>query len=104
MINNVFRFSDNSQKVIEAVIKDENIHYMHMVLPQGEALPLHTTNANVYMTIISGEISISLSGAEFENFTERTVLNIPQGIEMDARNNGKKTLELIVVKSPAPKI
>lgn len=103
MIEQTFKLSDNTQKVIEAVIKDENLHYMHMVLPEGEGLPVHTTNANVYMTVVSGELSISLAGSEFNNYPERTVLKIPQGIEMDARNKGEKTLELIVIKSPAPK-
>lgn len=103
MTEQIFKLSDNAQKVIEAVIKDENIHYMHMVLPEDEGLPVHTTNANVYMTVVTGELSISLAGSEFNNYPERTVLKIPQGIEMNARNNGEKTLELIVIKSPAPK-
>lgn len=103
MPEQIFKLSDNTQKVIEAVIKDENIHYMHMVLKESEGLPVHTTNATVYMTIVSGELSISLAGSEFNNYPERTVLKIPHGIEMNARNNGEKTLELIVIKSPAPK-
>lgn len=103
MTEKIFRLSDNTQKIIGPIIKDENIHYMHMVLPKGEGLPVHTTNANVYMTVITGELSISLGGSEFNNYPERTVLKIPQGIEMNARNNGEKTLELIVIKSPAPK-
>jgi quercetin dioxygenase-like cupin family protein len=103
MTEKIYKFSDNSQKVIEPVIKDDNLHYMHMVLPKGEGLPVHTTNANVYMTVVSGELSISLAGSEFNIYPERTVLKIPQGIEMNAKNNGEKTLELIVVKSPAPK-
>lgn len=103
MIEKIFKLSDNIQKVIEPVIKDDNLHYMHMVLPKGDGLPVHITNANVYMTVVSGGLSISLNGSEFNNYPERTVLKIPQGIEMDARNNGEKTLELIVIKSPAPK-
>lgn len=103
MIEQTFKLSDNTKKVIEAVIKDENLHYMHMVLPEGEGLPVHTTNANVYMTVVSGELSISLDSSEFNNYPKQTVLKIPQGIEMDARNKGVKTLELIVIKSPAPK-
>ena len=103
MIEKIFTLSDNTQKIIEAVIKDENIHYMHMVLPEGEALPVHTTNANVYMTVVSGDLSISFSDLEFNNYQARTVLKIPEGIKMDARNNGSETLELIVIKSPAPK-
>lgn len=103
MTEQQFKLSDNTQKVIEAVIKDENIHYMHMVLPAGEGLPLHVTNANVYMTVVTGELSISLDGGKVNNYSNRTVLKIPQGIKMDARNNGEKTLELIVIKTPAPK-
>ena len=102
MIEKIFTLSDNTQKVIEAAIKDENIHYMHMVLPEGEGLPVHTTNANVYMTVVSGELAISLSDLEFKNYPARTVLKIQQGIKMDAKNNVSETLELIVIKAPAP--
>ena len=47
MIETVFHLTQTDGKTIERVAADENIHYMHMILPQGDRLPEHDTNANV---------------------------------------------------------
>jgi len=88
-------------KVIEPVVRDERAHIMHMVLPAGEELPAHETNANVYMAVLQGTLTIALDG-ETAVYPERTVLNIPMGVAMHARNEAEATLELLVVKAPAP--
>lgn len=103
MIGELFTMSGIDKKVIEPVLKDENIHYMHMVLPKGEALPVHTTNANVYMTVVSGTLTLSLNGEEAVRIKEKTVVKIPFETVMDAKNLDSGTLELLVVKAPAPK-
>ena len=104
MIEKVYKLTKSDSKVIEAVIRDENLHFMHMSLPVNEALPVHTTNANVYMTVAKGELSISLDNGNPQIYPEGTVLKIPHGILMDARNNGNAMLQLLVIKTPPPKI
>ncbi|MDD3946453.1 MAG: cupin domain-containing protein [Clostridia bacterium] len=103
MIEKVYEWSKSDGKVIEGVIRDENLHYMHMSLPVNEVLPVHTTNANVYMTVVTGQLSIALADGAPTNYPAGTVLKIPQGIVMDARNSGTEKLELVVVKAPPPK-
>jgi len=103
MIEKVFKFYTGSEKTIEKVIMDENIHLMHMVLNNGEALPEHDTNANVYMTVARGTLSIALDGGEVCVYPAGHVLNIPEGIKMNAKNLHGGTLELFVIKEPAPK-
>jgi mannose-6-phosphate isomerase-like protein (cupin superfamily) len=98
----VYRMSPAEGKIIEPVVRDESAHILHMVLPAGEGLPVHTTNANVYMAVILGTLTITLDG-ETETYPEKTVLNIPMGVTMDARNEREETLELMVVKAPAPR-
>lgn len=102
MIEQIFQMSSSQTHVIEAVIKDENLHYMHMVLLGGEALPTHVTNAVVYMAVIAGTLSIRLADGDFTVYERGTILKIPEGIEMDARNKQNNTLELTVVKAPPP--
>lgn len=65
MLEQIYRFSRGNERAIEKVILDENLHYLHMVLNQGERLPEHFTNSNVYMTIVRGLLSIRLSFAAF---------------------------------------
>ncbi len=103
MMNKVYDFYTGNEKTIEKVIMDDNIHLMHMVLNNGEALPEHNTNANIYMIVAKGTLSISLDGGEKRIYPAGKVLNIPEGIKMDAKNLHGGVLELFVVKAPAPK-
>ncbi len=102
MIEKVYKMSTRTENVIEPVIKDDYIHYMHMVLLKDEALPTHFTNANIYMTVVSGTMHLSLSDGEFRIYPSGSVINVPYKIKMIAQNRDEETLELIVVKTPAP--
>ncbi len=97
-----FQFTVTDEKIVERVIQDENIHYIHMVFGSGEGFPAHDTNATVYMTVLRGTLSIELGGAARE-FDRGTVLKIPQNTRMKADNLHDEVLELIVVKAPAPR-
>lgn len=61
MIETVFKLAKADCKTIEKVVVDENLHYLHMILPQGDGLPEHYSNSNVYMTVIRGRLSIRLN-------------------------------------------
>lgn len=97
----IYKMSPIRGIVVEPIVRDENVHIMHMVLPAHEALPIHKTNANLYMIVILGELTITLDG-ETRIYPENTVLNIPMGVVMHARNEHRATLEFLVVKAPAP--
>ena len=104
MIEKVYKFYTGDEKMIEKVIMDENVHLMHMVLPKGDALPEHFTNANVYMIVAKGLLSISLDDEPKAEYTAGHVLNIPEHTKMNVKNFYDETLELFVVKAPAPKL
>ena len=103
MIEQVFHLSQGNEKTIEKVIIDEDIHYMHMILNNGEGLPEHDSNAkSVYMTVVWGRLSAKLGEQEVHEYPAGTVLKIPFRTKMNIRNLHEDTLELIVVKAPAP--
>lgn len=102
MTEQIFKLTKTDQKLIEKVIIDKNVHYNHMVMPKGEGLPKHTTNSNVYMTVLRGTLTISLSKEDSRVYESGTILKIPEGIEMLARNEHDDVLEITVVKAPAP--
>ncbi len=103
MIEKTFNLSKSNEKVVEKVIFDENIHYLHMVFNKNEGLPEHYSNSNVYMTVIRGVLSIALDEQETHEYSYNTLLKIPEGTKMNVKNLHKETLEIIVVKAPAPK-
>lgn len=102
MIEQVFKLTTEDKKTIEKVLFDENLHYVHFVFNKGEGAPVHLSNGNVYMTVVRGVLSIALGEQEMINYQRGTLLKIPKGVMMDFENRGEETLELIVVKAPAP--
>ncbi len=103
MVEIEYKMSGTEEKAIEKVIFDENLHYLHMVLPTGEGLPEHYSNSNVYMTVVRGRLSIGLNDQEIHEYEAGTLLKIPFQSKMNVKNLHSETLELIVVKAPAPK-
>lgn len=104
MIEKVFELSKKNEKAVEKVVFDENLHYLHMVFNKGEGLPEHFFNSNVYMTVMKGTLSIGLDEQEVHEYSYNTLIKIPVNTKMNVKNLNDDTLELIVVKSPAPKI
>lgn len=103
MLEQIYRLSRGNERAVEKVILDENLHYLHMVLNQGEGLPEHFTNSNVYMTVVRGLLSIGLNEQEIHEYEAGIVLKIPFKTKMNVKNLHTDILELIVVKAPAPK-
>lgn len=102
MVEKVFQLSRGDDKAVEKVIFDEHVHYLHMVFNKGEGLPEHFSNSNVYMTVIRGQLSLGLDGQEVHAYGAGTLLKIPFKVKMNVKNLNEDTLELIVVKAPAP--
>lgn len=103
MVEQIFKLSVGDEKAVEKVIFDENIHYLHMVFNKDEGLPEHFSNSNVYMTVIRGKLSIVLDEQDINEYEAGTLLKIPFQTKMNVKNLHNETLELIVVKAPAPK-
>lgn len=102
MVEQVYQLETGDKKVVEKVIMDENIHYIHMVFNKEEGLPEHYSNSNVYMTVVRGKLSIALDDQEIHAYEAGTLLKIPENTKMNVKNLNDLVLELIVVKAPAP--
>jgi quercetin dioxygenase-like cupin family protein len=98
----VYSLYRGEDKKAEKVLIDANIQYVHFTLPVGERLPEHNANSNVYMTVMRGKLSLRLDGGEYAEYGAGTLLTIPVGTRMNIENRNAETLELAVVKAPAP--
>jgi len=103
MVEQIFALSRGDEKAVKKVVFDENVHYLHMVFNKGEGLPEHFSNSNVYMTVVRGMLSIGLDEQDVHEYEAGTLLKIPFQTKMNVGNKHNETLELIVVKAPAPK-
>ncbi|SHE93205.1 cupin domain-containing protein [Caloramator proteoclasticus] len=102
MVEKVFQLTLGNEKIVERVIMDENINYIHMIFNKDEGLPEHYSNSNVYMTVLRGTLSIGLNEQDIHEYKQGTVLKIPFNTKMNVGNKHDEVLELIVVKAPAP--
>lgn len=102
MIEIAYKLGDITEKRVERVVMDENIHYIHMVFPKNSGLPEHMSNSNVYMTVLRGTLSIGLNDQPVTSYEAGTLLKIPVDTKMNVGNRHDEMLELIVVKAPAP--
>jgi len=102
MIEQVYKMTATNDRLVEKIIQDENVHYLHMVFNKDEGLPEHFSNSTVYMTVLKGVLSIKLDDQNINKYEMGTVLKIPFRTKMNVNNLDEETLELIVVKAPAP--
>lgn len=102
MIEKVYEMTKGDNRVVEKVIDDEHVHYMHMIFNKNEGLPLHDSNANLYMTVLRGKLSIKLNDQDIHIYESGSILRIPEGIKMDVKNLDEEVLEITVLKTPAP--
>ena len=102
MIEKEYTYQVGKEKKIERLIMDDHVNINHMILPKGERLPEHFSNANVYMIVISGTVSLILNDQEQHTYAKGAILNIPNKTKMNVLNNDEQVVELFVVKAPAP--
>jgi quercetin dioxygenase-like cupin family protein len=102
-IEQAFALNANPEQKVEKIIQDDNLDYIHMRFAQGEGLPIHYSNSNVYMTVLTGTLSIGLDDQDVHVYPAGTLLKIPYKTRMNVRNNHDAVLTLIVIKAPSPR-
>lgn len=103
MVEKIYNYSTSDDKAVEKIIMDENINYIHMVFNKDEGIPEHFSNSNVYMTVLRGCLSIQLDEQDTHEYVKGHILEIPFNTKMNVGNKHDDTLELLVIKAPAPK-
>jgi len=89
MVETVYKFSQTDEKAIEKLVLDENLNYIHVVLPSGDGFPEHFSNSNVYMTILKGTLSITLDDQAKCDYESGTLLKIPNNTKMLIKNQSE---------------
>ena len=102
MIQKEFDFTKTNSKTIERIISDGNADINHMVLPKGDALPIHNSNSNVYMFVVRGTITLKLGNQKPYKYEAGKIINIPYDTRMHVFNEDDDILEFFVVKTPSP--
>ncbi len=97
-MNNVISLTASAVKKIERIVEDPQFHLVHMVFNTDEGLPIHPAHANLYMTVLSGTLSIQLNEDPLLIVRAKSVVKVPFGTVMNVRNLHPEQLELLVIK------
>ena len=103
MIEKIYKLSTEDTTVVERLIMEEDLNFIHMVFEKEKGLAPHYANATVHMTVIRGKLSITLGDQETKVYEKGNMLVIPYNTKMVVRNEHDEILELIVVKAPGAK-
>ena len=104
MMEKVYSFNQSADKLIEKILDDDVAMINHMILNQGEALPLHDSNSNVYMIIVRGAVTAQLGENPAKRYEHGNILNIPGKIKMNISNADAEQAEFFVIKAPSPRL
>lgn len=102
MIESLHKYTVTDEKIIEKVIMNEDLNYIHVVLPSGERFPVHYSNAKVLITVVRGVLSIGLEGQDFAHYEAGTIVEVPYQTKMDLGNDNRNPLEIFIIKAPGP--
>ena len=97
-MNNVITLTASTAKKVERLVEDPQFHLVHMIFNTDEGLPIHPAHANLYMTVLSGTLSIQLNDEPLLIVRAKSVVKVPLGTVMNVRNLHPEQLELLVIK------
>ncbi|WP_105616561.1 cupin domain-containing protein [Vallitalea okinawensis] len=93
-----FEFTQTEDDLFENILKTEDMLLNHVVMEVGKAFPRHATDAEVFMIINKGEVTVELEVGSEQTFSAGQVLNIPMGTETTLSNKSQSITELFVIK------
>ncbi|MBP1743722.1 MAG: cupin protein [Firmicutes bacterium] len=103
MVEKLYPYAVTDEKTVEIFINDDNCTMGHVILKPGDELEAHSTDSNVYLLIVRGELTLSLNKVETRTFGTGAVVNVPYGTVMGMKNSSGAVMELFAFKSPNPK-
>lgn len=94
----VYTYTQTETEVFENIFKEEKLLMNHVVVPPGKIFPKHPTDAQVYVLIAKGELSLSIEDKAVKVFGVGQVVHIPKHVNSELGNRGNSQLELFVIK------
>lgn len=98
-----YGFTFGSEKVIEKIVDDHGdfneIQINHVTLLNGDGLPVHQANANVYLIILKGVMTAAFNGMHSKAYSAGEIINVPKNTQMDISNRETQLLDFMIVKA-----
>lgn len=98
MIEKLFKFTLTDKDLFENVLSEKGFVLNHVIVEEGKVFPKHKTDAEVYIIIVKGQLSIDIDNQGEKRYEAGNVVYIPFGIETVLGNKNPETVEVFVVK------
>lgn len=97
-------FNSSSEKLIEKLIDDDVVMINHFILNEGDFVPEHKSNSNVYLLVVRGILDLKLADNASVLYEFGNIVNVPYDVNMTVSNTCSEQLELFVIKAPSPRV
>ncbi len=107
MQSEVFTYQTTDARIAEKVVDRPDrwsLLVAHVVLPPGEAVPPHPTNAEAFFTVLRGTLTLKAGEGPAGTYRKGQIVHLPNGTPMAASNTGDEVLEFLVIKTPHPEV
>ena len=92
---------ETSEGVMKPLIFGEKVAVIHLEIPAGLELSPHAHSTEGVIYCLSGELEV-FSGDETETIGSGTAMLVPSNTEVGIKNQGNKTVNVILISSPPP--
>ena len=92
---------ETSEGVMKPLIFGEKVAVIHLEIPTGLELSPHAHSTEGVIYCLSGELEV-FSGDETETIGSGTAMLVPSNTEVGIKNQGNKTVNVILISSPPP--
>ncbi|HOD31850.1 MAG: Cupin domain protein [Acidobacteria bacterium ADurb.Bin340] len=103
----VFTYQTTDARIAEKVVDRPDrwsLLVAHVVLPPGEAMPPHPTNAEAFFVVVRGTLTLKAGEGAATEYRKGQIVHLPNKTPMLASNEGNEVLEFLVLKTPHPEV
>lgn len=97
-LKKILNYTVGADDLFEPIIKEDNFEYNHVVIKPQFFFPTHPTDANVIITVIRGELWLTLEEEEQQVYKEGAVVLVDQGTVSTLGNGSDAPSEVFVIK------
>ena len=100
MIEKLYHFNQSEEKLIEKIVTEDKVNINHVILKEGDSLPEHYSNANVYLIVLRGTLKGAFNNQSTDDYPAGTIINVPYNTRMNVSNRNNSILEFFILKAP----
>ncbi len=98
MIEQVQQATKTKEHILENLFEKGPFKLNHVVIKPGQVFPKHNTDADVYIIIVKGKLTLQLADEASSVYEKRQVVHVPYNTPSELSNKSEKITEAYVVK------